>query len=874
MNRPMFVAALLLLFACTPVCAAKAKQGAVEPDYTKGEQPMHPESPWALGATGAFGHLWPGDQRLIQIDSIASGSPADGKLKEFDVILGVMWPKVNPGTQVRVDDICRRPGCGAPSKAGNCGHFTWEARLALSAAIVEAEQESGKLILNVWRPQTERVTVPPDPGSRRAKPATKVVLKRPLSATLVRVTLALPKKGTFSTTSPWNCEKTEALIADAAQAIVKEGLKGGIPGDLNALGLLSTGDRRYIPTVRDYARAQAKACEGLDIMGDKGIGSWHGGYRNILLTEYYLLTKDETVLPGIKALSQYLAYGQSGVGTWSHGMADVKQNGLYGPSAVYGAMNAATLPCAISLALAQKCGVTTKPVNDAVNRSRRFYLYYVNKGTVPYGEHPPALVHDSNGKNSMAAVFFDLLGEKEATEYFTRMTLASSYDREGGHTGHFFAWQWGVLGASRGGPAAAQAFAQNTRWFTEMERRADGSSVYQYQLKGDPHKYAGWETTGQRLMQRCLPRKVLYLTGKVDSCIPPFTDAQVKEALDAGTFDPHGLSVKELLAALGNWSPVVRQSAAVELGERKDNVVESLIAMLGSPNRFARYGACTAFRYCGRNSDQAVAALVDKIEKDKDMTLRFSAVNALPLQKRESPNALGSAAKKATPALLEIAARQDPEQDATRMLSGAIAQMFFYAGHAKDAAGFFPDGQGTETLDRKLFIPAMKAWLNNPDGAARSVASTALKHLNEKELEPLWADIYYAAKYQAPANAMFANGVRANAFLVLAQNRFEEGIPLGLDYLYQEGWGKFGRVPAAFNALSCYGSAMKPHLEEMRTREYEPFLKRKPREVEACKKAWQRMLDNIDKKVEFRSLKPYLDASDRKPPEKVFPPKE
>lgn len=68
----------------------------------------------------------------------------------------------------------------------------------------------------------------------------------------------------------------------------------------------------------------------------------------------------------------------------------------------------------------------------------------------------------------------------------------------------------------------------------------------------------------QRLMQHCLPRRVLYITGKVDSCIPPFTVAEVKETLDAATFHPKGLSVQELLAALGHWSLVVRQSAAQE----------------------------------------------------------------------------------------------------------------------------------------------------------------------------------------------------------------------------------------------------------------------------------------------------------------------
>jgi hypothetical protein len=863
--------ALAGVLACAQIAGAGEKPQAVEPDYTRGEQPTQPDSPWALGSTGAFGHIWHGDQRMIQIESIAKGSPAEGQLKPCDVILGVISPGVSPDPRIRVDATCRRPGCGASGKTGQCGHFTWEARKALSAAMTEAEKVGGKLVLNVWRPETESVTEPPK--SKKAKPTTKQVLKQPLSAKIVQVTLTLPKKGTFSASSPWTCEKTEALIADAAQAVVKEGLKGGIPDDLNALGLLSTGDEKYLPVVCDYVRKKAKDSMGLDVMGDQGIGSWQGGYQNILLTEYYLLTKDKTVLPGIYALSRYLAYGQSGVGTWSHGMADVRQYGLYGPSAAYGAMNAASLPIVISLVLAQKCGVTTTPVKDAVNRSRAFYRYYVDKGTIPYGEHPPAEKYDGNGKNSMAAVFFDLLGDKEATRYFSRTTLASSYDREPGHTGHFFAWQWGAPGASRGGPDAAQAFALNTRWFTELERRADGSSVYQYQLRGDHHKYSGWETTGQRLLQHCLPRKVLYLTGKVDSCIAPFTEAEIKETLDADAFDPKGLPVKDLLAALGSWSLLVRESAAQELGQREEDVVEPLMAMLDSSNRYARYGASTALQFCGRNSDKAVAALVNKIENDKDMTLRFFAVNALQQSKSGGKNGLGSAVKNATPALLKIAAVYDPEQDPLRMVSGQIAAMLFYSGNVNDYRGYYADGKGTESLDRKLLIPAMKAWLANPNGGTRSLASSVFNKLKEDDLKQLWPDIYIATKYPSPAGAMFGNGVRANGALLLAQNRFEEGLPLGLDYLYQNGWGKFARVPAAFNALAEYGSAMKPYLEEMRTREYEPYVKsREPKEVSSCKSAWQKLMDNINKTVELRSIKPFLEASGTQLPEKVFPP--
>ncbi|MEM7393938.1 MAG: DUF6288 domain-containing protein, partial [Verrucomicrobiota bacterium] len=572
------------------------------------------------------------------------------------------------------------------------------------------------------------------------------------------------------------------LIDRAAKAILDRGLfserrgrrvpKQSIWMHLDVLGLLATGDKEYHPAITDYVRAVAEGEEGQT----GGLNVWGGSYKNVLLTEYFLATGDQAVLPGIRTLATRLARGVSGVGTWSHGTAEVEKNGMYGPPGAYGAMNQAGMVCALSLLLAQKCGIKEPLIDEAVRRALAFLDFYVDKGTIPYGDHSPKMFHDNNGRMSIGAVLYDVAGHEKAAEFCVRMTLASWDLREGGHTGHFFAWQWGALGAARGGPLAARSFVEKTRWFTELERRADGSSWYQPQLNF-PGKYRGWSTTGQRLMQHCLPRRALVITGKGSSTLKPFTAAEVVDAVDAGRFHEksassqalvEAMSTGELLERLSSWSMVERQAVAKELGRREENVVKTLIDRLNSNDRFARYGACTGLRFAGRESEEAVDALIANLETDRDMTFRYFAVDALTRPRGKSGNGLGKASRKAITALLKLAAVEDPVQDATRKLTRQIADMMFYGGRVQPFIGHFPKGKGLETVDIDILLPAIKDMLANPNGGTRSTASGAYDELSPEELEKMWGDIYRVAREPAPSGVMFAGAGRANSMKIMA----------------------------------------------------------------------------------------------------------
>ncbi len=918
-----YITAMLALagsVVCVTLAQAADKWQKAEPDYTKGEVLLGKRGDkngtryWSLGPIGAEGNIWAtgkltAETRMIQIRSVMKGTPADGVLKQHDVLLGVQSPRVLPDKNVQanknlqVDAQCRRSGC--KGVRGSCGHFAWDVRKALAAAITEAEKKEngGKLVLNIWRPATQRVEIPLDKvlrgaalkeAMKRGEKRYELAVKQPVTGEPMQVTVTLPVKGTYSTASPWESGKTKVIIDDAAQAIVRRGLfeqhprkgrvtKGGIPILLDALGLLATGEEKYLPVVQEYARAIAKQTEGLDIMKGDKLSSWTGGYKNLFLAEYYLATKDQQVLPGLKALSTNLALGRSGVGTYSHGMAYVEIYGLYGPPSAYGAMNQCSITCIMSLALAQKCGLKSKEIDDAVRIGTGFLRWYVDKGTIPYGDHEPKYYHENNGRNSQAAVLFDLVGDKPAAKYFVRQALASYNIREEGHTGHFFASQWGALGAGRGGPAAAQSFIRNMRWYTELERRPDGSSVFQRQLNTSERAYLDWSTTGQRLMQNCLPRKALYITGKGGSSFPAMTPDEVKEAADAGRLNHNTpeinkeilekYSVKELLAALGSWSLIVRGEAAEELGKRDEDVVDELFAMLKSPNRYARYGACIGLRYAGRKSEEAVDALIDRIENDTDMTFRYFAVQALTLARpgdQSVKNGLGDVPRKAAPSLLKLAAVHDPEQDPTGKMTRIIADLFFYGGGGRGYVGFYPKGKGVQKADKTLLIPALKAMLTNTNGAARTTASSVYDDLTEDDLKQLWGDIYYATKVPAPSGVMSADGVRVAGVQILAKHSTKEGLEMGRallaipDYV----WGTQGRLNGAIPAVRPYGQGVKEYFPVI-----EKYIERVRKDAEKGNGSTKRRLKSLKADYQhlkttplpkkLKSIRPYIDAYDK-----------
>ncbi len=660
------------------------------PDFTRGDTvdlaAEGMSSDHNLGATGVRGWMFDNMQRAHQIlvTRVDPESPADGILREGDVILGV-------GEEPFEDDARRR----------------------FAEALMQAETEEGggRLRLLRWR---EGATEP--------------------------VTLQIAVMGTYSDTAPWDCAKSERIIENALAYIERRGTpiggELGIQALVGSLGLLATGEERVLPRVREHVEMVVRRVEEAGGAPSDGLPAWAWGYANLLLSEYFLVTGDPQVLPAIEAYSLALARGQSMNGTWGHGMArrDPVTGGLHGPLGGYGTLTQPSTTAWISLLLARRSGVTDPVIERAIRNKAVFLQGFIDFGSITYGDGlPGGLLYDENGRTSAAAVGHALLGDGAGTDFFSRMNVASHSIREFGHTGHYWSDLWGGLGAARAGKDALAAFLREDLWRIDLERRWDGGFLFQPKPRG----YANWDTTGPRLLLFSIPRQQLAITGRGVLTVALTPDA-VAEAIEAGRQPPgviqwphkfDDLATPELLPLLGHWSPVTREQAALSLASREEEAppIEALREMLSSDNRYARYGACNALRHLGSKAQPVVDDLIALLDSE-DRVLQKYAIMALG--RTDDPRAVE--------VLFELAGREVAD-DPLDVVRRRVAAALFGPGNLLDRTRAIDD------RDRKL--DATRAFLTSITGDTRNaVANHVLPDLSREEFRAVWPQIEHARR--------------------------------------------------------------------------------------------------------------------------------
>ncbi len=750
------IASLLITAALANLASAAPKAPAPVPDFTKGGTvPEGSKHDWNLGPTGLRGWMYcdkmvTTDARQVLITKVDKGSPAGEAFKVGDVLLGVG---------------------GVP--------FSSDPRTELGRAITTAETAAGggKLTLTRWR------------GGKTDE-----------------VVLALPVLGGYGATAPFACPKSQRLLEVGCKALAERLAKpeyanrDAIPRSLDALALLASGNPAYLPLVKKEAQWAAG-------FSAKSMQTWHYGYCIMLVAEYVLATGDESVMPGLTRLAVAAAKGQSAVGSWGHGFA-IPDGRLGG----YGMMNSPGLVLTTSLVLAREAGVKDPEVTIAIERSARLLRFYVGKGAIPYGDHHPWIeTHDDNGKCGMAAVLFNLLGEANAAEFFSRMSVAShGPERDCGHTGNYFNVLWAMPGVALSGPQASGAWMREFgSWYFDLARRWDGSYSHQGPPENEPDSYRGWEATGGHLLAYAMPLKKIGLTGRRKSSVPVL-DAAAAAALindgrgwnnkDRNSFYDK-LGADQLIDRLASWSPVVRERAAAAIARRKDSPVAAVQKLLGSPRIEARYGACQALTALGRRAAPAVEPLRTCLT-DKDLWLRVKAAEALAH--------VGPSAAPAVPKLLELLAEVDPVNDPRGMQQRYLTFALF------DASEGGLLSRSLDGVDREALYTAVRAGLKNQDGRARGSIRSVYRNLSAKDIKPLWPAIYRAVVEPAPSGEMFADTIRVEGLRLLAEHRVEEGIAACVQYTRsQSPWSSQKRTPELMKLLLSYGTHAKSVVPEL-----------------------------------------------------------
>ena len=308
-----------------------------------------------------------------------------------------------------------------------------------------------------------------------------------------------------------------------------------------------------------------------------------------------------------------------------------------------------------------------------------------------------------------------------------------------------------------------------------------------------------------------MPLKKTFLTGRRKSPAPQIDRATAENILEDGrgwtnkdrTSFYAAMSTEILLQRLANWSPVVRERAAMELGRRNEaEIVPGLLGLLQGKNKDGRVGACQGIIF-QRGRAEAAVPLLRKALRSSDLWLRIKAAEALA--------AIGKPAQVAVPELLARLSRKASSKDPRNMEQRYLTFALF--SHNKGLIG-----KDLEGIDRKALLKAVRASLLNQDGRARGAVSSVYRNLSFDQLKPLLPAILEAITVRAPSGIMFAHEIRMAGLELFSRHHVAEGIELLADYVRDmKPHASEHRIVKVVEMLEKYGAHAQrviPTLEE------------------------------------------------------------
>ncbi len=223
-----------------------------------------------LGITGLRAELVADQPKALLIRYVFPKSPADGHVQIGDLIVGAGGKLFKEG---------HRDGYGE-AVFGADGPIS---ELAEVLEKCQSADQAGKLPLTLRRGE-QIVEVSLDVGT---------------------------KYGTFAPTFPYDCRKSDLILAELLQYLVDHQQEDGSFGNpvhntFAPLALLASGEAKYLPAVE----RNVKYHFGVTKSKDMGLVNWYYTSAAIVLSEFHLATGEKWVLPELQKIHDLLASGQ------------------------------------------------------------------------------------------------------------------------------------------------------------------------------------------------------------------------------------------------------------------------------------------------------------------------------------------------------------------------------------------------------------------------------------------------------------------------------------------------------------------------------------------------------------------------------------
>ena len=711
------------------------------------------------GLLGPTGILAQGGKKGFTITMVEAGSPADGRVRPGDVIIG----------------------------AGAAKKLHPDSRRRLAAAIDEAEtpEAGGKLTLLLEDGRT--------------------------------VDLQLKVLGRYSDTAPYDCPKSDAIIRQAADYLMQPAKAKGKTAQFNAgkgqlqigwLGLMATGDPKYLDFVKQNLPLQAWAKPNRDelmarVKGDEPMSyvGWYWGYQLITLAEYHLLTGDKSVLPGIEAYAEALAMGQDAAGLWSHRMAIWgKNNGQpHGRCIGYGQMNQPSLTCFMGLLLAGKCGVKSPEVDGAIERAHTYFDSYTGRGSFPYGVHDPKSTQfNNNGMSASAALCMSFHGNRESAAFFSRCSATAHNRMTSGHATYYFNVLWTPLGANVAGPEVTKQFFKESLWLKTLYRSWNGSFTH------DGGESKEGNSTGSQLLAYCLPRRALHITGKGADESLWLKGQEATDTVQMSRINYVATKPDVLLGYFGSPFPQIALPAIETLRTKKGDFVPKLLEMMQSGTKTQKRNA---IRYFGAGCPPELALP------------RLETLGAILRDEKEDPETLATAAEALAahgePAypyyqdMLRMVVA-DESGDPLGLTDESLANSLNTLCPDPFAAG--------QTKDKELFYAAASKLMDHKRQATRAQAIRMVAAMPLEDFRHVGERMEYVLKDQDLTYHSYHNPTHAigPGIAILSRLNIREGMDYALAINESETGKVSFKMRTIMDSLARYGANARPYVEKLK----------------------------------------------------------